>query len=260
MLRAFPLCLLLCWTPSLCAQDAAPRAAPPAARIRIDQRGFVLPAGAVAFEELIRSAAEFLRRNILFDPRELEAAQVASLPFVFQRELALDALGCEDVLSQLLSMRGFALMAVDADKGLYEVVLLGGQRGRELGNHALIRTPAEILRQPRLRVFVTTELPLEHLDPQHAANAMRQFFSPHVGRPESGGVHFGTSGSSPTLLISGFQDQVARAILLLQGCDVAAPELPVAVTARVAQLERSLAAVQEQLEAAKTAATKKANE
>jgi hypothetical protein len=93
-----------------------PARAPEPGHIRTDRSGLVLPAGAIDADELVDAVARFLGRSIAWTAAEHGKAPIE--PFVLQKELALDAPGCEEVLSQLLWSRGFALVPLHADKGL----------------------------------------------------------------------------------------------------------------------------------------------
>jgi hypothetical protein len=201
------------------AQPAA-EGAPTLSTIRTGKDGFVLPEGTIDLADLIDSAARYLQRNIFYAPQELAQAP-SGTTIVLQRELALDAIGCEEVLGELLYMRGFALLTVNADKNLYEVVFLFGQRAREVTLSAQRRTVDEILKRPRLKQPVITEIQLQHINASVATNALRPFFANQAGPSQNGlGLTFGTAGSNMTLLVSGFQDQVAQLIRLVQACDV----------------------------------------
>ena len=247
-MRLHPLAVLLC---SLAAalQDpppAARAAAPPPASkprddtaIRIDQSGFVLRAGAIDPQELVEATAKFLGRNILWAASE--RGQGRGEPFDLQKDLALDARGCEEVVSKLLYSRGFVIMPLHADKGLFEVVSMNGSRAREVMGAAIARTPEEILRQPDLKMVVYTQLELQHIDANYAANSLRPFFAQTAANQPT--MVIGTAGSTSTLLLSGFQDQVAQALRLVRVCD--RPE----TRPQQVQIEQRLAAIEQQLQA-----------
>lgn len=204
--------------PPAAAQPVA-ESAPTLSTIRTGKDGFVLPEGTIDLADLIDSAARYLQRNIFYLPQELAQAP-GGTTIALQRELALDAIGCEEVLCELLYMRGFALLPRNTDKNLYEVVFMLGARAREVTMSAQRRTVDEILKRPRLKQPVITEVQLQHINATIATNALRPFFA-NQGGPQSGpGLTFGTAGSNMTLLVSGFQDQVVQLIRLVQACDV----------------------------------------
>jgi hypothetical protein len=226
---------------------SAPAATEPSP-IRTGKDGFVLPAGEFNLVDLITAAATYLQRNIVWNPTELaQSPQGAS--FTFQKELVLDAVGCEEVLMQLLYLKGYALVMVDEQKGIYEVVFLPGQRGRTVIENAPRRTPEEILRRPNLKQYVLTEIRLEHINATVATNALRPFFGSQQGGSPGGSITLGTAGSNSVLLVSGFQDQLAQVIRLLKSCDVPGNEVPADALERIARLEKMVQQLQQQLEA-----------
>ncbi|MGE3171489.1 MAG: hypothetical protein AB7O97_02610 [Planctomycetota bacterium] len=208
------------------APDAAAQQAEPArdgskfGDIRVGADGFVLPAGQVELTELVAAAAFYLQRNLLAEPEEL----ARTAPLHFQKELALDALGCEDVVTQLLYMRGFAVIEVDAARGLYEVLLIAGPRGAEVVERAPCRSADAVLRRPHLKQYVFTEVQLDCLDAEAAADQLRRLLGAAAGPSQHrlGGVVFGALGNARTLLLAGFQDEVAQAIRLVRVCDASA--------------------------------------
>jgi hypothetical protein len=222
--RSIPLAVLaaLCGLPALAtaqqghgtppAAEPAPRAAP--ATITTGKDGFVLPEGAVGVEELIDAAALFLARNILWQGQELGNQP----PFVFQKRLALDAIGCEEMLAQLLATRNLAVVPIDERRQVYEVLNLQGQRGREIVQRAVPRTPEEVLQRPNLKQIVLVTLPLQHINATIAVNALRPFFASNSPMPGQG-LNIGTAGSNEAVLVLGFTDQVAACIRMLQQCD-----------------------------------------
>jgi type II secretory pathway component GspD/PulD (secretin) len=202
------------------AEQPRPESAAPV-HIRIGSDGFVLPAGDIELRELIEAAAYYLQRNIVSNPDELRRA--GGEPLHLQKELAVDALGCEDVLSQMLYMRGFAVIEVDSDKRLYEVIHLQGTRAAEVAASAPHRAPEEILRRPHLKQYVVTEVQLQHVDAQKACSMLRPFFANAIGGMASNSLRLvvGTMGNRSSLLLGGFQDDLAQAILLVRACDTA---------------------------------------
>jgi hypothetical protein len=210
--------------PGLVAQrrgQAAPpsaetRAEPPAegAKITFGKDGFVLPEGDVMPDELVNAAARFLSRNILVQPQELANLGV----FTFQHRLALDAVGCEELLCELLASRGAALVPIDEQKQVYEVINLLGQRRGEAWSRPVWRTPEEVLRRPNLRQLVVTSVQLQHINAMVATNALRPFFA--SGNSNNAvGLSFGMGATNESLLLLGFADQVAGAVRLLQQSD-----------------------------------------
>lgn len=189
----------------------------PKGKVASGKDGFVVPMGEVAVDELIDEAARFLGRNLLWHPHEV--AKVA--PFVFQKPLALDAVGCEELLYGLLLSRGLVIVAVDERLQVHEVVFVGmpAQQNRpDLCARALVRTPEKVLERPQLKQLVSTTVRLAHVNAQHAAQAVRQFVAFNLPPPL--GLHVATTPANDAVLLVGLGDQVAAAIRLLRETDV----------------------------------------
>jgi hypothetical protein len=196
--------------------EAAPVEEPraPPGTIEMGKDGFVLPEGTINVEELIDASARFLARNILWQAQEL-----GNQPsFVFQKRLALDAVGCEEMLGQLLATRNLVIVPVDEKRQVWEVLNLQGQRRNDVMSRAVPRTPEEVLQRPNLKQFVLVTLPLKHINATIATNSLRPFFASNSGTNQPG-MMFGTAGSNEAILMAGFADQVAASIRMLQQCD-----------------------------------------
>jgi len=111
------------------------------------------------------------------------------------------------------------LVTLDSHKSLYEVIWLQGQRGREIMNYAVHRSPEEILRRPNLKVPVTTEVELEHINAQMASNSLRPFLAQTSNHHGGFMVTTGTPGSNATLMLSGPQHRVAAVVRILRKAD-----------------------------------------
>lgn len=226
---------------------AAPAATPPATvPIVIQGNQFTLPVGEVTLEDLLVSAARFLDRNLMWSPGELAGA-IHGSTFTFRRALTLDATACEEVLCNLLYMKGLVLLPLDPDRGIYEVVNLNGQRAREVSTRAPWRSPEEVLKRPNLKEPVLTTVQLKHINATIATNALRPFFA-QAGSSNGGGLTFGTAGNNSAILLQGFRDQVAGAIRLLHEVDVPVPVAQMdavdplgELRARIAELEQQVA-------------------
>ena len=149
------------------AESQEPRA--PEAKIATGKEGFVLPAGTISVENLIDESARYLARNILWQASELNNPA----PFVFQRPLALDARGCEELVGQLLASRGLVVVPIDEQKKVYEVIHTLAARGQEISTHAVSRTSQQVLARPQLHEYVLVAQPLEHINATIATNALR---------------------------------------------------------------------------------------
>src|SRR5262249_49786411 len=162
---------------------------------------------------LIEAEAQFLKRNMLFAESELHQSPQGS-SVELQSPLSVDAKGAEEAIHQMLYTFGFAVLTRDAGKGLYEVVFIPGQRGRE-GVASPQPLPYEsTLARPHLQQPVTTVFPLQHANAAIAINALRPFFA-QGGGPGGCSLTLGTAGTNNSLLLSGMQSQVADALLML---------------------------------------------
>jgi hypothetical protein len=133
--------------------------------------------------------------------------------------------------------------------------MMQGQRAREISAGASYVELAKILERPALKRQVITTLSLQHINAQAANNALRPFFAGMGGA--SMGLSIGTVGDPQSLLLQGFQDQVAQAIRVVQLADVpqrAELELVKGKTmrhyiqqleARIQTLEKKLAAIEQ---------------
>lgn len=211
---------------------------------------FVFEAGQIEVTELIRRCAAYLQRNILFDDGELMSASTgqrarprrqggarpaaaaaaaeteAAGPVVtLDRPVVTDRDGCEELLSSLLWMHGLALVPLDEPKAVYEVLSMQGPRAREVMSRSVQRTPEQVLARPTLRQFVTVVLKLEHTNATVANNALRPFFAMAGGQMngQGPGLTLGNVGNSTSMVVSGPQNLVANALLLLRAADVPDP-------------------------------------
>lgn len=203
------------WSPAAAAQEPVASPLQQPGKIEVGKNGFVLPVGQIDPGELIDSAAIFLGRNILWQESELGKQP----PFVFQRQLALDALGCEELLCEMLATRSLVVTPIDLARQVWEVVNLNGPRGREVMARAVQRSVDEVLKRPNLKLFVQVAVPLQHINANIATNALRPFFSGYGGGSNMPGLVVGTAGTNEAVLLMGFADQVAGCIRLLQQCD-----------------------------------------
>ena len=157
----------------------------------------------------------------------------------------------------MLHRSGLVLTYMDGKGETMEVISMGGPRAREISSRALPTSPEAVMARPNLKLPVITNLPLKHTNATIATNSLRPFFT------SSGGptLTFGTVGNNTSLLLCGFQDQVASAIRVIQKCDVPSNDtldpstgMPVSHD-RIHQLEQRVKALEEKLAAAKPAAT-----
>ena len=215
-----------------------PQELPETVEISVSKDGFTLPAGHIALQHLIDRAAEFLDWNIYLGSGAHQTLDSADGIVRMQNPLSLNALGCEELLSSLLYMRGLVLVTIDDTKHLYEVVNLAGQRGRSIMMEAVRRSPEEILSRPNLKVPVTTEVHLESIQAQVAVNALRPFWA-HGSVPHY--VEIASTGNDSTLTVRGLQHQVAQVIQMLRAADATTTEVDGPIFGRIQHLEQTIA-------------------
>lgn len=224
--------------------------AAPAIAQDLEAKAFVLPAGKLKTTDLIDACANFLEWNILYVAQEF-GEQTATTKL--QRQVSTDRDGCEALLYSLLYRQGYAVKALDLKRDVYEVLMIQGQRGGDLNAGAPYVEWQQVLERPTLKRQVLTTLSLQHINAQYANNALRPFFA-----GAASGLMIGTVGDRQSLLLQGFQDQVAQAIRVVQLADVPQrPELERAqgrktmkdyvqeLEARLQALEKRLAAIEQ---------------
>ncbi|MFY9341927.1 MAG: hypothetical protein WAT39_05535 [Planctomycetota bacterium] len=268
-MRRFPtLCVTLALAAVAIGQADPSRPGDKAAAVKAP---FVFEAGTVELRTLLQRCGTYLQRNILADDIELTGAYARKQPrpqqgvavetptpvVELQLPVVTDRDGCEELLSSLLWARGLVLVPLDEPKAVYEVLSLNGQRAREIPLRAVQRTPEQVLARPTLRQFVTVVYTMKHTNAQYASNALRPFFMSTSGNPGSTNqtLNLGSAGNSASLLLSGPQDLVANALLVLRAADVPQPpELRTEADVRVealakqqGELVRRIAAIEEKV-------------
>jgi len=216
--------------------------------IRSDASGLVLPAGDFTVAELVEATATYLCRNYLYDPSTLGRAG----GFTLQRQVAVDALGSEELLYALLSTRDLAVFPVDELRGIYAIVALDstvqpgqpGQSGATLRGYAPWRSREEILRRPNLREIVYTGIAVATSD----ARALAAMFDAAVPVGWQPGRLFVCARDERFLMLHGYRDQVAQAIRIAELLDRGPTPGREDLRQRILRLERELAEVRAQLE------------
>ncbi len=206
---------------------------------------FVIEAGEIQLPALIDRCADYLDRNILVSTADMHVGG-ASLTVRLQQKIETDRSGCEEVLTSLLYRAGFAMIQLD-DGTMFEVVSLSGPRGREVANRAQHRTIDQVLARPNLKVPVTVSLPLQHINATVATNALRPFFASTGAPTGSASLTIGNVGNNSTLLISGFQDQVAQAIRIVRECDTPPTKIAPSIEELIGSLQARLKALEDKL-------------
>jgi hypothetical protein len=219
--------------------SASPVSQPP----RPEQEPFRLAAGTIPVAELVARAAGCLHWRIVCEAKEIGE----SAPFRLFEPMQLDAAGCEDVLGAMLSSRGLAVVPMGPNADDFEVLAIGGNRGKEAFAQAERLSPEAVLQHPGRKRVVTARVPMVHMHGNLAVNFLRPFFEnsqsrTHIVLPPQQDAH--------AVTVTGFQDQVATAIHLLQACDrpVQAPTRP-ELEQRIGSLARQAMQLQERVSA-----------
>lgn len=242
------LLLALLAAPTVAQQVLSP-ATPAHGVVAAGKAGLQLPAGEFTVQELIDATAAYLCRNYVYDAWAVQRAP----SFTLQRPLALDALGAEELLYALLSTRDFAVLPIDEPRGIYQIALLDPNQPRAA---VLVSTPwrsqEDVLLRPQLREIVFTAIELQHTDAQLLATLLRNGFQTGTWRP---GVLLPTAVERRTLLLHGYRDQVAQAIVLAQRFDqlhrspLSSEHLAASLQQRLLRLEQEVAELRRELAA-----------
>ncbi|MEC7725943.1 MAG: secretin N-terminal domain-containing protein, partial [Planctomycetota bacterium] len=126
----------------------------------------------------------------------------------------------------MLYIKGFAVVPRgDGDLEMLEIVMMQGQRGREVTNGARYVTPDELADYRfQTGVPILTTVPLKHINAQLANTALRPFFAGTGGNSPGSSVQIGNVGNKSALLLQGFGPQVYSAVELLKLVDEPAEE------------------------------------
>lgn len=275
------LAISLALTLSAAAQEPLPsphkeapvtKSAPKQAPAKPDDAGgkkapFVFEAGTVELVDLIERCGSYLQFNILIDDSQLQLTprgraaarrgrgaapkepEEATGPVVhLQLPVVTDHDGCEELLSSMLWSQGLALVALDEQKAVYEILHRQGPRMREIVSCAVRRTPEQVLARPMLRSYVQTIYLLEHTNAQLANNALRPFYASTGSHNSADGLVIGNVGNKRAVLLSGPQFMVASALRLLKEADVPETELPNLLEQRFDQVAKRNEALQQRVE------------
>jgi len=240
------------------------RAQAPEAEDAPKQAPFVFEAGTVRLTELVEKCGRYLKWNLLIDENEFVMAanggRRARKPAKGEEEQPLgpvvtlnlpvvtDQHGCEEMLGGFLWRHGFAVVPLDEQKDVYEIIHRSGQRAREISMRSRQRSVEQILARPDLRYYVTTVYEMKHGNAQLANNALRPFFA---GNNNGQGVQIGNLGNRAAILISGPQNMVANAIRLLQIGDKPSKHDTPSVEQRLDALQKANEQLRRELDALK---------
>lgn len=174
----------------------------------------VLEPGAHEVTALIDKVASVLNRNYLVNEQEMGGKPVVRI----QTQLALSHDEIEPTLGRLLYSVGFAIVPLDDDKGIAEIIAFNGPRRTEITSRARWLSPEEVLATASRVDFVTTAVSLQHVNANQAASQLRPFLS-------SGGGPIGLvvgSLSEYSVVLQGTRQSVASALRLIMAADEAA--------------------------------------
>ncbi len=192
-----------------------------------------LATGEHKLRELIDEVAKFLGHNYLCQEQDFQNPNANTL--TLQNPLRLNQTACEQVFSQLLYSKQFAVVPISETAKIYEIVNMAGSRRGEIRSRSRTMTPAEVLANREWIVMVTTTVRLEYIDAQRATATLRPFFS--ASNSSCGGLTPGNVGNGESLLLQGFAPAVAAAIELLERADVPAGKQTPSIQSRLKALE-----------------------
>jgi hypothetical protein len=184
---------------------------------------FVIEAGEHSIKDLIERAAAALKRNYVYSEAELAQIAGPESSVRIQNRLDLGLADVEQVVSQLVFTRGFVMLPVNPERGIYEWINMTGMKRAEIDNRATQMTADEVLAWRGAKIPVFTGYTLETINAQQATNTLRPFFV-SAGATGAMPLAFATVGDSRTLLIRGLSDQVVAAIKMLRRVDTAEPD------------------------------------
>jgi len=242
MARVVPLlalALMLSLTASLTAQVAPPAGGAPTTQdpqgatpiMTVDEDTDTIAfsmneSNGMELAEFIKWAQEVTGKRFTFSTQELGSGstQGSAVSFLGTFRIKRDRFQ-EDFYSffqTMLYIKGFAIVPRgEGDLELLEIVMMTGQRGREVTNGARYVAPEELERyRYQTGVPILTTVKLHSINAQLANNALRPFFASTGGTNAGGSVQIGSVGNQSSLLLQGFGPQVYAAVELLRLVDM----------------------------------------
>lgn len=201
---------------------------------------FVIDAGKHNIRELIDRAAKYLGRNYVYSEPDLSHAQDHEV--ILQNRLALDAVGCEEVVSELAFTKGLVMLPIDEKRGIYEWIFMMGPMRPKISSHAVEMTPEQVLRNRNVRIPVRTTYPLLQLDGNMAVNQLRPFLMSGNGQ---GTITIGAVGNA--LLVQGFSHEVATAVEMIEKLEGPPAELEPGLSTWKAKVDQRLDSIEKAL-------------
>lgn len=221
--------LLVGAIPAQQVQAAAPRPAP-----------FTIPPGDLKIAQLVDQAARYLHANfVVADPKLL----ADPTPFTLTEPVTTDRAGCLRALAAVLSTRGLAVVPLDADHDIYEIVHAWSERGVALQRAGEFVPSDQVLADPDGKQAIVTVVPLQHVRAPELTGAMRQFLASSEG--------IGAARNGESLIVAGERDHVAEVVRFAVTNDAPAADAATMqrLAAHVQRLEAAVAALRARLAA-----------
>jgi general secretion pathway protein D len=191
--------------------------------------------------EFIKWATEVTGRRFVFTTADLATGGAGSNTISFLGRFTIKRERFEEdffaFFQTMLYIKGFAVVSRgEGALELFEIVSMGGARGREVTNGARYVPPDDIVKyRYQTGVPILTTVPLKNINATIATNALRPFFA-STGSPAGGGtLQLGNVGNSSAILLQGFGPQVYAAVELLKLVDI--PTEPPNLLVQVVPLE-----------------------
>lgn len=225
----------------LAAQDV-PAGAPAGAA---GAQEVVFPSGDHELGDVVGFVSDYLGVDLLLDASECMGGDMRVRT---RHDITVDREGAWELLNSVLNHRGMAVIPLNRDLKLYEIINLQGAKRSKVSMNALLVDVDQIDRVARWNATpVLCRVPLENTNATIATNALRPFFAQAGG----GGaimLQIGNMGRDRELILQGMGDQVAAAVRLIRAADQSA--LPPARSMSVVALQHiDAATVAQQLDA-----------
>lgn len=176
---------------------------------------FVIEAGTHEVTDLIDRSAKYLNRNYVYSDMDMQMSNETSV--TLQNKLTLDAVGCQEVVSQMAFSKGIVMVPVDEGRGLYEWVSILGPNRLHVVSRATEMTPDEVLRRRNQCRWVHTVCRLSSLPSEQIVSQLRRFLMTNNSHLPS--LEVGSAGNE--LLLRGFSHEVASAIEMIRKIEAA---------------------------------------
>ncbi len=199
---------------------------------------FVLESGTYGMKEFLLKCTSHLGWNLLLEESDF---QNPNNKIEIQMTITVDTKGCEEVLTNLMFVKDFAIVPVDVSKKIYQAIFIRGPKRPMIMTSARFMSPLEVKQHAKMAIPVVTALRLKHISASKATASVRPFLA--GGGVGASAVQIGTAGNEEMVLLQGFANQVAQAMRLFEEVDQPGQRPPLAksVLARLAEVEKRLA-------------------